>query len=123
METLIKTLTDFFERNKPVIIVNASTDKALLCLNPRFSIENNMLLMKFDSLNERGGNSVYIKSIQASEDNTLYIDNEVDNILALRVLTLEIYKYYIKPHYANSPEFTDLDALRKHILSQQVIDY
>lgn len=119
MKDILKQLEEFFEKNNPVIIVNTSTNEALLCLSPKFETTRVGLLMKFDSLNERGGNSVNIKSIQGFEENALYLENNEENILMLQALTMNNYKHYIKNQYANAPEFDDENALKNYVLKQK----
>lgn len=115
---LLKQLEDFFKANQPVIIVNTSTNAALLCLKPNLKIENGNVLISFESLNERGGNSVTIKSLQGFEKQTLYLENEDENVLMLQALNLENYNQYIKKQYLNAPSFSDEAELKSYILAQ-----
>ena len=119
MNELLIKLQDFFRENNPVMILNTSTDRALLCLNPVFEIEGDGVLVKFESMNENGGNSVSIKRLQGFEDKTLYLENEEENILMLQALSLENYNYYVKRQYFNAPDFTDAGELKNHILAQK----
>lgn len=118
MKEFKQKIEKFFKDNQPVIIVNTSTDSALVCLDPVLEEEGDLLVMKFDSLNDRGGNSVMIKAIQGEEEGTLYIENESENVLMLQSLSLENYRHYIQPQYANSPSFSDLDELKKFVKTQ-----
>ncbi|MFH1218743.1 MAG: hypothetical protein V1679_02795 [Candidatus Peregrinibacteria bacterium] len=118
MKKLKKQLEEFFELYDTVIIVNTKTDEALLCLKPEMDIYEDFVLLKFDSLNDRGGNSTQVKAIQGTEKDTLYIENEFENILMLQALTLKNYHYYIKNQYTNTKDFTSLDELKSFIKKQ-----
>jgi hypothetical protein len=118
MNVLLKQLEDFFKANGPVIIVNTSTNAALLCLRPNLKMENGSVLVRFESLNERGGNSVTIKSLQGFEKQTLYLENEDENVLMLQALNLENYNQYIKKQYLNAPSFVNESELESYILAQ-----
>ncbi len=115
MEQLLSLLEKFFAENSPAIIKNASTDQVLLCLNPKMEIQGDMIFMQFESLNERGGNSVQFKGLQAQTENTLFLENEDQNILKLQPLSLATYKEYVQPHYSDTPDFDSLEELVKYI--------
>lgn len=119
MNELKQIVENFLNHNSPAIIVNTMTDKALLCLNPRLEIQSNMIFMQFESLNERGGNSILIKELQGLEKNAIYLENEEENILMIQALSLENYKHYIKPSYFDASDFDNLDELKKFINSQE----
>lgn len=119
MNELKQIVENFLGQNSPVIIVNTMTDKALLCLIPLLKIQNDMIFMQFETLNERGGNSIFIKGLQGLEKNAIYLENEEENILMIQTLSLENYKHYIKPSYFDSPDFDNLDELKKFINSQE----
>lgn len=119
MRDLLTKLNKFFKENNPVIILNTSTDRVLLCLNPVLVIEDDSILIKFESLNERGGNSVFVKKLQGFEDKTLYLENEDENILMLQALSLANYNHYIKRQYFNAPDFSDEEELKKYVLTQK----
>lgn len=119
MNNLLKQLEEFFKNHSPVIIVNTSTNAALLCLNPRFKVQQDGIFMQFESLNEKGGNSVTVKALQGFEKNTLYIENEEENILMLQALNLKNYTHYIKKQYLNAPDFQDEKELKQYILEQK----
>lgn len=119
MNNLLKQLEEFFKNHSPVIIVNTSTNVALLCLNPRFKVQQDGIFMQFESLNEKGGNSVTVKALQGFEKNTLYIENEEENILMLQALNLKNYAHYIKKQYFNAPKFQDEKELKQYILEQK----
>ena len=118
MQKLLNTLEEFFKENAPVYILNTSTDSVLLCLNPEFEIDDGLIFMRFESLNERGGNSVYFKTLQGKKEKTLYLENEDENILKLQAIDLTNYKQYIQPNYVGAPDFSDLGELKKFIKSQ-----
>ncbi|GEM_PF-4915538 len=119
MEQSLEQLQRFFKTNHPVMIVNTSTDRALLCLNPEFEIHGTMIFMKFESLNKRGGNSIFVKALHPTDEkNTLYLENEEENILMLQALNLANYRHYIQPQYTDTPDFLSLDQLKSHILAQ-----
>lgn len=118
MKELKQKIEKFFKDNDPVIIVNTSTDAALVCLDPVLEAEGDMLVLKFDSLNDRGGNSVTIKAIQGDEGDALYLENEVENVLMLQAMSLENYRYYIQKQYFDAPAFTDLKELKKYMKTQ-----
>lgn len=117
MTTLLRTLETFFQERTPVIIVNTSTDQALLCLKPEFEVHDDMILMKFDSKNDRDGNSVWVKAIQGCTKETLYIENECENVLMLQKLNLANYRHYIQPQYASAPHIASEEELRSCIRS------
>ncbi len=119
MEELKQKLEQFFKENSPAIIVNTLTDKALLCLNPEFEIQDDKIFMKFESLNERDGNNVFFKALQGYEEGTLYLENEEENVLMLQGITVGNYNHYIKPQYFNAPELTDLEKIKANINSQE----
>ena len=119
MDKLLKQLEEFFHKNKPAIIVNTSTNAALLCLNPEFKIENNCIFMRFESLNERGGNSVTLKTLQGAMNDALYLENDGENILMIQGLNLKNYNHYIKKQYSNAPDFEDETKLKNYILTQK----
>jgi len=104
MKNLLKKLEDFFEQNSPAIIVNTSTDRALLCLKPKLEMQQDKIFLHFESLNDRGGNSVFVKAVHGEEPDTLYLANEEDNILMLQKLNEANYRGYIKPQYFNAPD-------------------
>jgi len=117
LKELIQKLEAFFKTFEPVIIVNASTDDGLLCLNPTFEIVNEMIMMKFDSMNERGS-SIYIKSIQGIDEKAVFVENEVNNVLMLSALELAQYNHYIQPMYSDTPDFYDEEEMKKYIRKQ-----
>ncbi len=119
MQTLKQKLENFFRDNPVTIVVNVMTDRALLCLSPDFEVQGNKILVKFESLNDRGGNSVYAKSLQGEMDNALYVENEEENILMFQTLTLENYNHYIKAQYFNAPDFADLNELKNFIKKEE----
>lgn len=119
MNELKQIVENFLNQNSPVIIVNTMTDKALLCLSPLLKIQNDMIFMQFESLNERGGNSILIKGLQGLEKDAIYLENEEENILMIQALSLENYKHYIKPQYFDAPDFDNSDELKKFINSQE----
>jgi hypothetical protein len=119
MEETKKQLEQFFAANNPAIIVNASTDKALLCLDPEMETLNDGILIKFESFNGRGGNSVTVNAIQGSEPQTLYIENEEENVLMVQALSLANYRYYIKAQYFNAPAVETLEEAVKYINEQK----
>lgn len=108
MQNLINQLKEFFQKHPNAIIVNTNSDRALLCLKPEFDEEDEYILMKFESLNERGGNSVRLKRLQGFEGGTLYFENDQSNILMLQPLTRANYHAYIQPQYINAPAFASL---------------
>lgn len=111
MQELLQKLQNFFQKHSLVIIVNTSTDQALLCFHPECETQTDAIFMKFESLNERGGNSVLLKSLVGETKNTLYLENEYENVLMLQALNLINYRHYIKPQYANAPEAASLEEL------------
>lgn len=115
LQKLHTELENFLAANAPVIIVNTSTDRALLCLDPVLQKETERIYLQFNSLNETGGNSIYVKAIQGSEPATLYVENEQENILMLQALTIQNYAHYIRPQYVDAPETTDLESLKQHL--------
>jgi hypothetical protein len=119
MEEIKQQLEKFFVENNPTIIVNTTTDQALLCLDPEFETLEEGILLKFESLNERGGNSITVKAIQGSEEATLYIENDEENVLMLQALSLTNYNHYIKAQYFNAPEVTSLEEVVKYINEQK----
>lgn len=119
MSDLLTKLNKFLNENSPVIILNTSTDRALLCLNPVLKIEGDLIHVRFESLNEKGGNSVFVKKLQGFEDKTLYLENEDENILMLQALSLANYNHYIKEQYFNAPDFSDEEELKKYVLTQK----
>jgi len=114
MRKLLEQIQKFVNKNTPVIIVNTSTNSALLFLNPEFEIQNDLIYIRFNSLNERG-NSVFAKALQGTNENTIYLENEEENILMLQKLTLENYNHYIKANYSNTKDFSSELELRKEI--------
>lgn len=118
MDILTNQLKQFFQKHSPVIIVNTNSDRALLCLNPEFAKEGEHLLVKFESLNERGGNSVRLKRLQGFEGDTLYLENDKDNILMLKPLSLANYHTFIQPQYTDAPSFSSLDELKSFLNTQ-----
>ena len=120
MNTLLQTLQSFFEKNDPVIVVNTSTNRALLCLRPQLQLseKDEMVFVQFESLNDRGGNSVQIKKIHGKEPMTLYVENEEQNVLMFQALSLVNYRHYLQPHYANAPGFDDLEKMKAYVLNQ-----
>lgn len=119
MNDLLAKLKEFFAANAPAILVNTSTNKSLLCLNPVFEMQENTIFMKFESLNDKGGNSVLLKALQGFEKSTLYLENDEENVLMLQALNLANYNYYIKKDYLNAPEFQDETELKQFILKQK----
>lgn len=118
MNELLDKLQKFFKKNDIVIIVNTSNNSALLCLDPVIEIQKGMILLKFDSLNDRGGNSVYIKALQGNFGDTLYFENEVENILMLQPISMGNYNQYIRKQYTNAPSFNSLESIKEYIKSQ-----
>lgn len=118
MKTLADQLKQFFQKHAPAIIVNTNSDRALLCLKPELAQEGEHILVKFESLNERGGNSVRLKRLQGFEGDTLYFENDESNILMLQPLTLANYHAYIRPQYINAPLFSSLDELKSFLNTQ-----
>ncbi len=122
-DTLI-ILKRYFKKHSPVIVVNTSTDKWLLCLSPNLEINNDIVLLKFNSLNERWWNNITIKNIQSYEDKTLYIENDQKNIMMLQEFTPANYNFYIKPNYTDNPQdSSDFEEIKKSILSQKSNNY
>lgn len=118
MKTLTNKLKEFFQKHPAAIILNTNSDRALLCLKPEFEEESEHLLVKFESLNERGGNSVRLKRLQGFEGDTLYFENDQSNILMLQPLTLANYHAYIRPQYINAPAFSSFDELKNFLVTQ-----
>jgi len=120
MNKIAENLKKFFQANDIAIIVNTTTNIPLLCLKPEFEERNDgMVLIKFESLNERGGNSVLIKSIlEKTAPNTIYVEFEDGNVLMIQAISLLNYNHYIKPNYTNSPDFSSLEELKKYIKKQ-----
>ncbi len=118
MNELKEKIQKFFKTNDIVIIVNTSTNSALLCLDPVMELQKDMILLKFESLNDRGGNSVYIKALQGDFGESLYFENEEGNILMLQPISLGNYIQYIRKQYTNAPSFNSLDTIKEYIKSQ-----
>lgn len=108
----------FLAENSPLIIVNTLTDVALLCLEPELEVLDAGILIKFESLNERGGNSITAVALQGYEEGAIYLENEEGNVMMLQQISLPSYNHYIKPQYFNSPDFDDLEQLKAHLKSE-----
>ncbi len=115
MQKLLKKLEAFFKNNAPAIIVNTATDRALLCLQPALEVQKDRIFLRFESLNNKGGSSVYLKAVHGEERDTLYVANEEDNILMLQKLSLANYHGYIKPQYFNAPAIYDEQIIINYI--------
>lgn len=118
MEKIIPTLDEFFTQNSPAIIKNMSTQEVLLCLDPQYKELANGILLQFESLNERGGNSVTIVQLHEKIDDTLYFESDIENMFQLRALNLYLYKTEIQPSYFDAPDFDDETEMRKYVLLQ-----
>lgn len=117
---MLEILKDFFKSYSPVIIINTSTDKWLLCLYPEFETHDSHILMKFISLNaHKWGNNVEVCKIhEESEGSTLFFENLEWNILMIQELSLVNYNFYIRDTYTNAPRTNDLEEIKKFINDQ-----
>ena len=74
--------------------------------------------MKFKSLNDRGGNSIYVLDIVGEEEGTIYVGNEFENTLAIEKLSLASYNHYIKPVYNGAPDFDDENQMMEFVINE-----
>lgn len=73
-------------------------------------------MIKFESLNERWGNSIRVQWIHSEEgEDTIYLETDEDNIIMLQKLDTANYLEYIKKEYFNAPTFTSEKDLLKYI--------
>lgn len=121
MNKIKQKLENFFSKNDAAIIVNTTTDRALLCLRPVMEeMKNGAVLLKFDSLNDHGGNSVILTNVlDDTHKDTLYVEFEDGNVLMLQTLSMENYRHYILPQYFNSPAFNSMDELKAYVINQK----
>lgn len=119
MNIIHTQLTTFFEAHSPLIIVNTSTNRALLCLRPHLELTSEGFFdVRFESLNDHGGNSVKVKAVLSQKEDALYIENEEENVLMFQALSLANYHHYIQSQYGQAPDFKNLSELVEYVNAQ-----
>lgn len=118
MENIISVLEKFNIEHAPLVVKNMSTQEMLLCLEPRFEKTDHDVVMKFESLNERGGNSVTVTALHEQMADRIYFENEIENMFQIRALNLHLYKTEIQKTHFNAPDFDDEKKMQNFVLLQ-----